>query len=153
MSTTTTRTSTSPHKITIPFVSQRSAHSSRASPVCTVLLLFHALPNARRCANRTLSKRVCCYAAEDLLLWRNPKMTGLYFGGATLVFIMFMFMKTPIISIVCYTAGTALLVSTLWARFGRSVGRCARHVSLPRRKRCTPVDRPAGVQHTTARGT
>ena len=64
-------------------------------------------------------------AVEDLLLWRDPKKSGIAFGGATLVFLFFFFLKMPMISLILYSVGAILLIVTLWSRFGKSVGRCA----------------------------
>lgn len=57
-------------------------------------------------------------------MWRDPKKSGMVFGGATLVFLFFAFLKMPLIALVCYTIATALTLVTLWARFGKTVGKC-----------------------------
>lgn len=61
---------------------------------------------------------------NDLLLWRDPKKSGIFFGVATLVFVTFMFMKMPLIALICYSAGALILLTTLWSRFGKTIGKC-----------------------------
>ena len=61
---------------------------------------------------------------EDHLLWREPKRTGIAVGAATAVLLFFAFLQMPLISLVLYTAGSAVLLCTLWSRFGRTVGKC-----------------------------
>jgi hypothetical protein len=63
-------------------------------------------------------------AVEDLIMWRDPKKTGIVVGVATAVFLFFYFLKMPLISLVLYSAGTFVLLVTVWARFGQSVGKC-----------------------------
>jgi Reticulon len=62
--------------------------------------------------------------AEDLLMWKDVKKTGIVFGAINLLFFFFRFTKTPFVSIILYTIGGAVGLLTAWARFGSSVGRC-----------------------------
>lgn len=58
-------------------------------------------------------------------MWRDLKKSGIVFGAATAVFLFFYFLKMPLVALVCYTLATALLVMTLWARFGKTIGKYA----------------------------
>lgn len=60
---------------------------------------------------------------EDLIMWRDPKKTGVFVGTATMVFLFFYFLKMPLVSLVLYSAGTFVLLVTVWSRFGQSVGK------------------------------
>lgn len=74
-------------------------------------------------------------AGHDLILWKDPKKSGIVVGAVTLVYAFFFFTKLPLLSIFAYALGLAVSACIAWARVGRSLGKCACPVS-------TPAERP-----------
>jgi len=60
---------------------------------------------------------------HDLVLWKDPKKTGIVVGFFTTVFAFFYFTSLPLLSIGAYGVALAVAGCALWARCGRSVGK------------------------------
>ncbi|EFJ52248.1 hypothetical protein VOLCADRAFT_103251 [Volvox carteri f. nagariensis] len=62
-------------------------------------------------------------AVEALLFWRNPKDSGVVFGGATAAFLAYVLNPFSASTIICYAVAIASLATFLWAQMGNIVGR------------------------------
>ena len=74
---------------------------------------------------------------HSLLMWEDPKHSGMVFGGITILCGILFFSGLPIISLIAYTLSLALIVSTVWSRFGKSIGK---YVSLSSTVACRMID-------------
>jgi hypothetical protein len=60
---------------------------------------------------------------ESLLLWHNPKESGIVFGSATAAFLAYALNPFSASTIVCYAVAIASLAAFLWAQMGNFVSR------------------------------
>ncbi len=61
---------------------------------------------------------------EDLLLWRDPKKTGIVFGAVTLATILLVLTNFNLIPIVAYALLTAVLGAFAWNNIASFTHRC-----------------------------
>jgi hypothetical protein len=76
------------------------------------------------CANTPLTHSVQCRAVEDLLLWRDPKKSGVVLAGATLAYLLLEWSHFSLLSIVANTLLVAVSVAFLWNNIANFTHRC-----------------------------
>jgi hypothetical protein len=62
-------------------------------------------------------------AVEDLLLWRDPKKSGVVFAGATLAYLLLEWSHFSLLSIIANTLLIAVSVAFLWNNIANFTGR------------------------------
>lgn len=62
-------------------------------------------------------------AVEDLLLWRDPKKSGIVFAGATLAYLLLEWSHFSLLSIIANTLLIAVSVAFLWNNIANFTGR------------------------------
>ncbi|GLC33413.1 hypothetical protein PLESTB_000072900 [Pleodorina starrii] len=60
---------------------------------------------------------------ESLVLWRNPKESGIAFGSATAAFLAYVLNPFPASTVICYAVAIASLATFLWAQMGNFVSK------------------------------
>ena len=64
-------------------------------------------------------------AVEDLLMWRDPKKSGLVFAGVTLGYLLLEWSHYSLLTIIANVLLIAVTVSFLWNNIAGFTGRCA----------------------------
>ncbi|GIL65583.1 hypothetical protein Vafri_19325, partial [Volvox africanus] len=60
---------------------------------------------------------------EDLILWRNPKLSGIVFASANLAFLAYSLNPFPASTIICYAVAISSLATFIWASIGHFVSK------------------------------
>ena len=75
------------------------------------------------CHPRLISFLTVAPAVENLLLWRDPKKSGIVVAGATLAYLLLEWSHFSLLSIIANTLLVAVSVAFLWNNVANFTGR------------------------------
>lgn len=100
--------------------------------------------------SRQISLRTGNQEVEDLLLWRDPKKSGVVLGGATLLYLILDVSGLSLLSIVANTLLIAVSISFLWNNIASFTGRPGVPVPAVVRHGVSDSQMKSGAEKTTA---
>lgn len=61
----------------------------------------------------------CCHAAESILMWRDVKMSAVYFSASTLAYVLFGWSKFSPLALAGQGIGLLIAVAAIWSLAAR----------------------------------